>query len=116
MIDLSDFNIIIIKSFFDEKFGTYTNYSTDPLTSHNIRLHNESYYNNNYQQEEDKKLSRGLVGSHPSNSKESFSQQTNRTCWLIFCSGLLIVSLVLGQTQTPRDKTGRQNDVTSLNF
>ena len=118
MTDLNCFNITIINSFFDEKFGA--NYSSLPLTSHNIQLHNESnesyHQNNNYQQEEEDSVqivSRGIVGFHPCHNKGSFNQQTNRTCWLVFCSALLTASLVLGQT--PHDnKAGGQTECLGL--
>ena len=104
-----------MSSFYDEKFGS--NYTSIPLTSHNIRLHNESYHNNNYQQEEEDKIrqmSRDLLGSPPpsSHTKKCSIKQTNRTGWLLFCSALLIVCLVLGKSE----QTSRQTKMTSWNF
>ena len=105
-------------SFYDEKFGIQC--ASLPLTSHNIQLHNERYHNNNYHQQQEgeggdkiRQISRGLVGSRPSqsHSKESFQQKTNRT-WLVFSSALLIVFLVLGQ---PPHDSKTVASLTSLN-
>ena len=83
-------------SFFDDKFGP--NYPTLPLTSQNIHLHNESFHNNKNQEEEEKKMRQMSRVSRPSQSKENFNQETRRIRRLVFCSSLVIVCLVLGQT------------------